>query len=262
MEGTANYNNSVTKYEREMVNMLQKMNEDMAGFAETDLMSEHAYNELGMLQKKQMDQIRKMFGHIQKLIGSEYFSKRCGSVDAPLRKKRQTEAEKRADCITNPERYHICPCCDSIFGSKFNLDRHRSKTLKCGIIKCSKKGALDVGFHRAPTHINRYIRDHMADADSDDEVQDQIDADETAFVAQEVAAHQHMNGTGETDFTTEEVTQYVQEAFDIIPNTSAPLTAAEEEQVDNLAEQQFDSLLANSNLGEVLLDASNEHLNL
>jgi hypothetical protein len=203
MEGTGQtYDRSVTKYEREMVNMLQKMNEDMAGFAESDLMSEHAYNELGMLQKKQMDQIKKMFGHIQKLIGSEYFSKRCASgQDAPLRKKRMTETEKRADCVLNPDKYYICPCCDSIFGSKFNLDRHRRKTLKCGVIKCSKKGALDIGFHRAPTHINEYIRDHMTDADSDDEVQEQITEDENAFIAQEQHAQNHMNGTGETDFT-------------------------------------------------------------
>jgi hypothetical protein len=201
MEGQS-YNTSVTKYEREMVNMLQKMNEDMLAFSEQDLMSEHAYNELGMLQKQQIDQIKRMFGHIQKLIGSEYFSKKCASgQDAPLRKKRMTETQKRADCVLHPERYYICPCCDSIFGTKFNLDRHRRKTLKCGVIKCSKKGALDCGQHRAPTHINQYIRDHMTDADSDDEVQEGIDNDEVAFNVQESLAQEHMNGTGETDFT-------------------------------------------------------------
>jgi len=185
------YANSVTKYEREMVLMLQNMNEDMADFTKSDLMSEHAYNELGMLQKKQIDQIKRMFKHIQTLIGSEYFSKKCASGnDQPLRKKRMTETEKRADCVAHPERYHICPCCDSIFRNKFNLDRHRRNTLKCGVIKNSKKGAIIDGHHRAPLFINEYIRDHMTDADSDDEVAEQQQADFNADAQNDADAQQ------------------------------------------------------------------------
>jgi len=199
MEGGQAYQNSTTKYEMEMINMLMKMNEDMLKFTEAGIMGEGAYNELSKLQKDQCDQIKTMFGHIKKLIGSEYFQKKCGSTDTALRKKRLTEKEKREDAKHNPDKYHICPACDSIFGTKFNLQRHRRNTLKCSVIKCSKKGAIEVKNHRAPQQINEYISNHFEDDDSDTEVADQQSEDAMADLLQDTqtAGLQHQQLMGE-----------------------------------------------------------------
>ena len=164
----------------EMMDMMMKMNEDMSDFAGQDLMSDHAYNQLSMLQKEQVTKIKRMFCHIDTLLKSKAFQKHSASVDAPLRQKRMSEKEKRARAKANPELFHICPCCDSVFMNKFNLKRHRLNTLKCAVIKQSKKGALEFGAHRKPQEINDYIDSHIDDADSDEEIaeQQQLDATE------------------------------------------------------------------------------------
>ena len=167
----------LSKYEQEFVAMLSSMNEDMGSFAEQDLMSEHAYNQLSMVQKDQMTKIKMMFRHMKSLCESEYYKQRVERADTSLRKKRLTEQAKRADAVIHPDRYDICPCCDSIFTNKTNLARHRRKTLKCAVIKCSKKGALACANHRAPESISAYINDHINDEDTDEEVEAQIQDD-------------------------------------------------------------------------------------
>tara|TARA_R110000765_G_scaffold406914_1_gene504012 strand:- start:278 stop:853 length:576 start_codon:yes stop_codon:yes gene_type:complete len=168
---------SLALYEKDFIAQLQQMNLDMCDFAESDLMTDHAYNELSMLQKKQLEQIKMMFRHIQTILGSRYFKERCEIHDTPLRKKRMSEKAKREDCILYPDKYSICPCCDSIFMNPWNLARHRKKTLKCSVIKCSKKGALEFSTHRAPDSISAYINDHLDDPDSDNEVESAIQDD-------------------------------------------------------------------------------------
>ena len=170
MEGQ---NSTLALYEQEFISTLQQMNLDMCEFAESDLMTDHAYNELSMLQKTQMDQIRTMFRHMKTIIGSKYYKKRCGG-ETTIQKKRMSEMAKRQDAVLYPDKYAICPCCDSIFTNKFNLARHRTKTLKCSLIKCSKKGALECETHRAPHSISAYINNHLDDPDSDDDVEEQI----------------------------------------------------------------------------------------
>lgn len=194
MEGGQSAQNSTTKYETEMINMLMKMNEDMLKFTEAGGMGEGAYNELSKLQKTQCEQIKTMFGHIKNLVGSEYFQKKCGSADAPLRKKRMTEKAKREDAKHNPDKYHICPACDSIFGTKFNLLRHRRNTLKCSVIKCSKKGAIEMKNHRAPIQISEYISNHFEDGDSDEDIAEQQNEDAMEDLLQETQSA----GTGLT----------------------------------------------------------------
>ena len=175
-------------YEQDMIEMMMKMNEDMSEFAGQDLMSDHAYNQLSMLQKDQVEQIKTMFGHINALITSEYFQKKVAQKDKPLRKKRQTEAAKRAACRENPQNFHICPCCDSVFKTEWNLKRHRLNALKCSVIKCSKKGALEQGNHRAPQEISDYIDTHFEDDDSDEEINEQQEQNFAADLADEHAA--------------------------------------------------------------------------
>ena len=170
-------NSHIANYEKDLIAQLQQMNLDMCDFAESDLMTDHAYNELSMLQKKQLEQIKMMFRHIKTILGSRYFQERCVEKDTSLRKKRMSEKAKREDCILHPDKYSICPCCDSIFMNPWNLARHRKKTLKCSVIKCSKKGALEFSTHRAPDSISAYINDHLDDPDSDNEVESAIQDD-------------------------------------------------------------------------------------
>jgi len=179
--GEPQKNTSLARYEQEFIGMLQSMNLDMMEMAEDDFMTDHAYNQLSMLQKKQTNQIKTAFRHIKNLIGSEYFARRLpNGTETSQRKKRLSEKAKREDAILFPNRYSICPSCDSIFVDKWSLHRHRVKTLKCSIIKCSKKGALEFGSHNAPQEISAYINDHLDDADSDEEVECQIQDDITA----------------------------------------------------------------------------------
>ena len=119
-------NSHIANYEKDLIAQLQQMNLDMCDFAESDLMTDHAYNELSMLQKKQLEQIKMMFRHIKTILGSRYFQERCVEKDTSLRKKRMSEKAKREDCILHPDKYSICPCCDSIFMNPWNLARHRS----------------------------------------------------------------------------------------------------------------------------------------
>ena len=91
---------SLALYEKDFIAQLQQMNLDMCDFAESDLMTDHAYNELSMLQKKQLEQIKMMFRHIQTILGSRYFKERCEIHDTPLRKKRMSEKAKREDFRT------------------------------------------------------------------------------------------------------------------------------------------------------------------
>ena len=114
---------------------------------------------------------------MKSLCESEYYKQRVDRADTSLRKKRLTEQAKRADAVIHPNRYEICPCCDSIFTNKTNLERHRRKTLKCAVIKCSKKGAIECATHRAPESISAYINDHINDEDTDEEVEAQIQDD-------------------------------------------------------------------------------------
>ena len=165
----------------EMMDMMMKMNEDMSDFAGADLMSDHAYNQLSMLQKEQVVKVKRMFNHIDTLLKSTHFVKHVASVDRPLRKKRMNETEKREHAMAHPELYEICPCCDSLFTNKFNLQRHRTKTLKCGVIKQSKKGAIVDGNHRSPVFISGYITEHMNDADSDEEIQTIIEDENAGY---------------------------------------------------------------------------------
>jgi len=183
----------LSKYEQEFVSMLSDMNADMGDFAEQDLMSEHAYNQLSMVQKDQMTKIKMMFRHMKSLCESEYYKQRVERADTSLRKKRLTEQAKRADAVIHPNRYEICPCCDSIFTNKTNLERHRRKTLKCAVIKCSKKGAIECATHRAPESISAYINDHINDEDTDEEVEAQHQDD----IADENLMEQ-MDATGTT----------------------------------------------------------------
>tara|TARA_R110000824_G_scaffold18216_1_gene72544 strand:+ start:1802 stop:2377 length:576 start_codon:yes stop_codon:yes gene_type:complete len=166
--------NATTHYESEMIEMLSKMNEDMMEFAEKGLMTDHSFNQLSILQKDQHEQIKTIFRHINKLMECEYVKRKVTGDGNSLRKKRLTEREKRLDAKAHPEKYHICSACDSIFGSKFNLQRHQRSTLKCSVIKCSKKGALEIKHHRAPHSINEFISNHFNDADSDEEVEQGI----------------------------------------------------------------------------------------
>ena len=170
MEGQ---NSTLALYEQEFISTLQQMNLDMCEFAESDLMTDHAYNELSMLQKSQLDMIKTMFSHMKTIIGSKYYKKRCG-VETSIQSKRMSEMAKRQDAVLHPEKYAICPCCDSIFTNKFNLARHRKKTLKCSLIKCSKKGALECDTHRAPQSISSYINQHLDDPDTDSDVEEDI----------------------------------------------------------------------------------------
>ena len=179
--GEPQQKSSLARYEEEFIGMLQSMNLDMMEMAEEDFMTDHAYNQLSMLQKKQSDQIKTAFRHIKNLIGSEYFRKRLpNGMETSQRKKRMSEKAKREDAVLFPDRYSICPSCDSVFMTRGSLQRHRVKTLKCSIIKCSKKGALEFGSHNAPEEISAYINDHLDDADSDEEVECQIQDDITA----------------------------------------------------------------------------------
>jgi len=178
-------NSKLAKCEKELITMLADMNEHMADLCAKDLMSEHAYEVLGIDQKKQVDQIKGIIRGIQQILGSDYYNTRVAPQNTSLRKKRISEKQKREYARTNPEAVHICPCCDSIFLTKFNLQRHRRTTLKCSVIKAGKKGALEVNTHRAPNQISDYIASHMEDADSDDEVQEQIEEDMVADLLSE-----------------------------------------------------------------------------
>tara|TARA_R110000765_G_scaffold424381_2_gene535070 strand:- start:1550 stop:2065 length:516 start_codon:yes stop_codon:yes gene_type:complete len=158
---------SITKYEAEFLDMMSDLNSQMMDLAGSDLMTDEALRQLSISQMEQHKKTKKMFATIQSMIKSEYWKKRRGD-EANLETKRKTELEKRKDAKENPEKYFICQRCDSIFTRKENLARHQGKALKCGVIKQTKKGALEVKNHKS-WKINNFIADHLEDEDSDEE---------------------------------------------------------------------------------------------
>ena len=120
--------------------------------------------------KIQYDKLKVIFTAINNIITSTYYKKRCVVQDNSQKKKRVLEREKRELYQRNPSLWHRCERCDSIFPSKCNLVRHQQTTLKCSVIKNTKKGVLDIGNHRS-VEISNYIANHIDDDNSDEDAE-------------------------------------------------------------------------------------------
>ena len=168
---------NITLYETELIGMLQSLNEQMVGFAEKDMMSEGALLQLSATQQDQFKKMKQIFRKLNEVVRSDYYKKRCATGGNSLSKKRITEKDKRDRFKQNPELWHRCDRCDSIFANKFKLKRHQGDAIKCPIIKNAKKGAMEKKGHRG-VEISHYISDHLHDVHSDEEVE--LNEDETA----------------------------------------------------------------------------------
>ena len=147
--------------------MMSELNGQMMDLSSADLMTDEALRQLSQIQKDQWVKTKQIMSSVKHLLESEYFKKRTHNEN-DIGNKRMSETQKRADAKANPEKYFICARCDSIFTRKENLQRHQANALKCPVIKQGKKGAMDAKTHRS-YKINDYILQHLADASSDEE---------------------------------------------------------------------------------------------
>ena len=162
--------NKITGYEQTLINCLHELNSKMEELTSDDMMNEEAYRLLSEEQMKQHQLIKDVIQGVRVICQSTYYTKRV-SNQTSQNQKRLSEKEKRLQYANHPELFHLCQSCDSIFTCKENLARHKAKTIKCGIVKNCKKGALEFGVVRSDA-INDFILEHIDDADSGGEDND------------------------------------------------------------------------------------------
>jgi hypothetical protein len=194
MNSSINNMERISVMEKELIENLSKIHENMVDLTFDGIMGEEALRQLSKAQQEHYEKTKAVFALFESLMISKYVKRRVTKTDTSQRQKKMTEREKLKKAAQDPSKFFICDRCNRVFVRKDGLKNHQKKTVICRLIKNTKQGVLDennittrnwgIGDEKKQ-NITKYIADNVFDNDTEEEEEEEArkQAEEEAAAA-------------------------------------------------------------------------------